>query len=494
MRRACLLVLTTALVFLSTGCPSDADPIVPYRVGFNFISVGDRAPQHFDEADEILADLEALSAGGMRQLSAADVGWFTAFEGGEYGNVGNYDLAQTDLLAINNHGLHAVLTLFQTGPDVPMQHGAPDDKRLYTPDGERLEVDDPTVRAKVEDYVRVIASRYHPWVKHYEVANEVELLRKQKADDYVALMQCVRAVLDSVDPDLQVVMAGIWTSEEDYVDWLEDVLDEPGAEAAFDILNFHYYSDWERMRERIEEIQAVLAAAGCSKPIWFTEIGTSYLYRDEQEQCRDIFRKLSIAFGNGIELCNWHTHISTTDDVSKDWPGYGVRHANGSKARGWYAYRLFAEKLGEFASCSALLQGADDAWVFRFDGVSDAGAGQYSIDRRFVAWTDQTSGITIDLSAQIDAATVTCTEVVPDADGDFPSTNQSPSALCLKETPVLIEEPTLIFSLEQLASLVQTRPALAAMFPSSSVPALAQGLQQLGSTELQVLAETLTQP
>ena len=454
------LILPLLILALLPGCREDDEVEMshPYRVGVNFVTVSRAESAGLDGTAGMLEDLSALGVGGIRQLPGADVCWHSIYDGsGDYDDPNNYDFSASDELIANDSEIYIIPTLFQIGATSAVLHGAPDDQSLYTPDGDKIDVSDSRIADQVEGYVRVVAARYKYWVKHFEVANEIKGMSDFSAEDYARLLICVKSALEDVDPDLQLVLGGLAGTVDgvfyNHLDWFEEVLEEledRGRLDVIDVVNFHYYDRWELLPCAIDALKDLLEDFGIEdRPIWATEIGSSYIASDqsghtedasESEQASDLFRKLSICFGSGVDLVGWHTYISGTDTISESntWYGFGLRHPGGRKALSYYSFALFSDVLGDFKSCQALSEGEDGVWAYRFLVQQSRGGVMFTSKWVWVLWSEEESGTSYVISAG-GSTSVQVTSVVSDAEGNFTSESQDPSAISLSRTPVLIE-------------------------------------------------------
>ncbi|MDP7034067.1 MAG: hypothetical protein QF752_06195, partial [Planctomycetota bacterium] len=281
-------------LLLLTGCleQEEAGSEVPSRLGINFIAEKRAENAGLDGTAGMLDDLADLGAGCIRQANGQDVCWFTIYQGGDYGDPDSYDFSGSDELILGSaaRGIQVIPTLFQIGGDSAVMNGAPDTKRLYTPDGEILKVTDVYeflhgTRSKVIDYVTVVASRYRDHVQYFECANEVMAYGSYSANDYARLLICVKDALQAVDPDLKLVLGGLAGTEDvvfyHHLDWFEEVLEELeklGGLDAIDVVNFHHYDEWKLLGAAVDALQEVMDRFGLGDlPILASEIGSSYV-------------------------------------------------------------------------------------------------------------------------------------------------------------------------------------------------------------------------
>lgn len=84
------------------------------------------------------------------------------------------------------------------------------------------------------------------------------------------------AVIRKNDPDAVIVLPGVSSPDEYCAEtWLRGVI-EGGGRDWFDIVNYHYYPSWERYSLMREQFQASLKRMGLDgKPVWLTETGST---------------------------------------------------------------------------------------------------------------------------------------------------------------------------------------------------------------------------
>jgi hypothetical protein len=429
-------------------CAQAHAQVEPGQVGLNFIRFGSASVNtSWDEPDEVFPDFVALGCQSIRQIAAADVNWWSTYLGGNYADPASYDFSGPDLSIRNTYGIGVVPTLFQIGGDSAVNGGAPDKNRLYTPDGEVLDVTDPLIEAKVRGYVRVMAERYLGEVRYWEVANEVAAYGQYTPKMYADLLVVCADELEQVDPDNQVVVAGIAGTVNqvflNHTDWLEQVI-LAGGGAGVDVYNYHYYDAWDLMLPSVLALKAMLASHGeGDKPLWATELGSSYIPSSvaphsptgsPEEQAADVFRRFAVAAGNGAEFMCWHTWLSSSEAPGATWSGFGLRMSTGTPVRSRTTYALYTEALTPSLGCTPLSEGTGGIWAYRYDVAEGSDR-----VRRWVAWCDEATGTaSLDLT-EASTLRVRVTEVVPDGAGDLTTRVDHPAAIALTPYPVLIE-------------------------------------------------------
>jgi hypothetical protein len=436
------------LCAVSLALPGAGAQEAESRMGLNFVRFGGASVNtDWDEIDEVMPDLLDLGCRTIRQVAGADVSWWETYQGGAYDDPASYDFSSPDQAIRNNYGIAMVPTLFQIGGDMAVMAGAPDATRLYTPDGDVLDVSLPAVEAKVRGYVRVTAERYLGEVHYWEIANEVGAYGSYSSVLYADLLGVCADELKSVDPTNQVVVGGIAGTVDqvfyNHTDWLESVLNAGGG-SAIDIHNCHYYDTWDLQHSAMGYLTAMLASHGeGGKPLWATELGSSYLPSSvaphtptgsEEEQAADVFRKFTVAVGNGVRALYWHTWFSSSESPNYTWSGFGLRKSTGDSVRSYVTYGLYASKLSDVLSCTAISTGTGGLWVYRFEIAEGPG-----VVRRWVAWCGDATGTASYSLTEAETATVLVTEVVPDAAGNLTTSTFDPAALILTPHPILIE-------------------------------------------------------
>ena len=495
--------IATCLCIASCSPTRSVDPEAPYRVGVNFIRIGPEAPASgFTTADSVLDDLEELEAGGIRQLGSSDLSWFTTYVGGDPYDPDSYDFEDAEELT-DTLRLYAIPTLFQQGPEQAAQYFAGGGggttnptRKVYTPAGDNLATlnSNPDVLDAVYGYCTVIADRYKHTHQHFEIMNEVGQYLLFSAQDYGHLLQVAHNAIHAVRPDLNIVLGGLAGTTDSVfrrnLVWLQDVFDTldsdgDGARAVIDVVNFHYYDSYSKLRQAIIDLKEMLADNNWDGPIWATELGRSRVkytgpkspgtekrceegpHRcddSEEEQAADVFRLLSVAFGGGIRLANWHTYISRTDSPNQVWGAFGLRRApSGNEAKAYTSYKLFTQALGHFSSCREISGGSEGAgelgsnsiWAYLYlcpgenTGIT---SGEFEVRgpayHRLVIWTDNPEGATYNLAKALEELdlirsplwprTVSVTHVVPDSSGVIRRESMSTSDLALTTEPIMI--------------------------------------------------------
>ena len=313
-----------------------------------------------------------------------------------------------------------------------------------------------TLGPEALDYLSHVVQRYGPYVKYWEIGNEMEHWRA--ADPGVGtgghkttpLPKCLPAdgfspeeqgrflaqvaqYIRAHDPDAVIVMPGMMgLSDYSLNRWFAGVLN--GGGDWFDVVNYHYYGPWYRYPMLRAHLTAFLKAHGLSgKPVWLTETGstssptlterTDYPNRPET-QAADVFRRLLEAWGAGDQLVLWHTYIGSVDSPNNVWREYGLRESDGSAKPALYSYRLLTRELVPFSKVTPVSVNRSGANVYKVE--TESGAVKY------VAWGKGRLNVPPGVSRM--------TSVVPDASGNFAWRMVRPGqSIKLSEIPVLLK-------------------------------------------------------
>ncbi len=433
----------------------------PYRVGLNMIRT--KGSGQFGNASGVLADIAAMGGQGIRQIQEGDLTWFNVTP--KRGNGFTFDGADTYLR--NDLGVYPIPTLFQIGPATAATHwnkqcpheGASESqycREPYTPQGEVLNLGDRSAKKAATTYLDAVSSHYRDsGLRHFEVMNEPERFKhydlaffymyRWGPSDYAELLKLSSKKIKANIPNARIVAGGmVYYNNQDTdgrQEMWEDFFDKTlsrGAGQYIDVVNFHYYGAWGGLEDHIGEVRGIMRKHGIgNKPIWMTEVGSSATKKSEMEQARDVFRFFTVAFGNGVELANWHTHISSSDST-EGWGGYGTRASGGRKNKSWYTYKLFSSYLGNFGECTPMRQGKGGVWAYRYSGALYSGLG--SIERSYVIWSSKDNN-SFSIADDVPSAwrEIEVINVVPGQNGSFNVTIQSVSdPITVGQTPVLV--------------------------------------------------------
>lgn len=388
-------VLPLFLIFsLLTACGTPTVPTTtttpttdqPVQLGLNFIRFfwedegtgavpvsKSKAAQNLNtttdyvQPDAIFADFQNLGTTSFRQLVKADLSWDTV-EPLE----GKWNFTAADAV-LKTALIQPVVTLFS------IQYASPTAPWIKNPAEFQK-----TVGAEAKTYVETVVQRYAPYVKYWEIGNEME--HWQVADPGAEIPENLKSkvqkpimspadgfspeeqgkffaevseIIRANDPDAVVLMPGMGDINAKTLDtWLTGVIAGGGSDW-FDITNYHYYGDWKKLGADRDAFTSKLKELGIDqKPVWLTETGvtsdptlpirTNYP-NSESTQAADVFRRIVTAWGHGDSAAFWHTYISSTGTQS-DWREYGIENADGSKKPSYYAFQLLAQNCLPFTS------------------------------------------------------------------------------------------------------------------------------------------------
>lgn len=305
------------------------------------------------------------------------------------------------------------------------------------------------------DYVEAVVKRYAPYVKYWELGNEMDHWRAadpgekdmgqgklpavHPADGFSpreqgAFLAQAAAIIRKYDPDAVIIMPGMGGLDDYCINtWLSGVI-EGGGKDWFDVVNYHYYSSWERYSLMRQKLQDVLKQKGIdNKPVWVTETGstasatltsrTNYPNSPES-QAADIFRRIVQAYGHGDAMAMWHTYIGSGDTPDNDWRLYGIRADKAEAQPAYYAFKLLAQELIPFGRAEKLAADVRGANAYKI--TTQAGAVKY------VVWGNG--------SYTIPTGMTQMTSVVPKTDGSFNwQAAQAGKTVTLSPDPALIK-------------------------------------------------------
>ncbi len=444
---------------LSTPAASSLPPLAgsePLRrpeklqIGLNFIRfywADGRQPGALNtttpylQPEWIFRDFKELGVQTYRQFVRADLMWDVVEKSDN-----QWDFTAADAV-LRNPDFEPIVTLFA------MQYSSP------TPPWET----DPakfqkTVGKEATDYLETVVKRYAPYVKYWELGNEMDHWRAfdpgekgntggdrgpsavpaggfSPREQGVFLAQAA-AIVRKNDPDAVIVLPGI-SGLDDYPTetWLGGVI-EGGGKDFFDIMNYHYYSSWERytiLRSKASETFKKLGID--QKPVWGTETGvtsdaaltlrTNYPNSPET-QAAEIFRRIVQGYGHGDALEIWHTYISNTPspNVEDTWRLYGIRTGTSEPQLAFYAFKLLAKELIPFERAEALNKDPRAINLYRL--TLKGGAVKY------VVWGTGNWTVPSGMSSQA--------SVVPEKDGVFTWKQAKPGDVVrLTAVPVLVK-------------------------------------------------------
>ncbi|MGN1255585.1 MAG: hypothetical protein ACI4UA_00290, partial [Bacteroidaceae bacterium] len=120
-------------------------------------------------------------------------------------------------------------------------------------------------------YVDSLARRYDGKVAHWEMMNEVNLMRNIDSlpERYASSLRVASECLHKVNPDNKVLLSGLGEVRDDFLEQLCRL----GAMKWVDIMNFHSYFRPEELIQCFKKIRDLMDRYGWSKPVWLTECG-----------------------------------------------------------------------------------------------------------------------------------------------------------------------------------------------------------------------------
>lgn len=390
----------------STSIPARSRP-VQLQIGLNFIpfymgqshrgAVDTNTP--YLQPDWIFTDFRALGVHAFRQFPQADLFWDMVEP-----QDGQWHFNEADNVLTNSE-FEPIVTLFA------MQYASP------TPPWERNAARfQKTLGPEARNYLEQVIARYGAHVRYWEIGNEMDHWRAANPGEQAPMggerlpfappggfspeeqgvfLAQVAAFVRERDPDAVIVLPGMSAPDEYPLDvWFEGVL-EGGGDQWFDVVNYHYYGNWQGYCRQREALQTFLEQHGLNnKPVWMTETGatrepsltirTNYPNSPEA-QSADIFRRLVPAYALGDDLVMWHTYIDSPNLPSNDWRGYGIRNDQGEAQPAYYALQLFIDELTPFQQAESISCDGRGMNIFKFmreDGQARYvvwGAGSYTI-------------------------------------------------------------------------------------------------------------------
>ncbi|HEY9075845.1 MAG TPA: hypothetical protein VIO61_04840 [Anaerolineaceae bacterium] len=313
-----------------------------------------------------------------------------------------------------------------------------------------------TLGPEAKDYLITVVQRYAAYVRYWELGNEMDHWRAAdpgstgaRPDQIPAMrpqdgfspreqgifLAQAAALIRQYDSDAVIVMPGM-SGLDEYVThtWLAGVI-AGGGKDWFDIINYHYYSQWDRYVQPRKQLNQYLIEQGLSgKPVWLTETGSTTLaalrqrtnYPNSSEtQAADIFRRIVPAYGHGDALAIWHTYISSPEDgTDNTWALYGIRTDKGIAQPSYYAFKLLSKELIPFQKVEVISDDPKESNVYKI--ILKNGAVKY------VAWGRGTFTVPAGMSQ--------VTSVIPRLDGTFTWEPVQPGKpLILTEKPVVIK-------------------------------------------------------
>ncbi len=388
----------------------------------------------------IFRDMAQLGAAAYRQFVKADLLWDLVEP-----DDGHWTFSHADAV-VPNAAFASIPTLFA------MQYASP------TPPWEN----DPgkfqkTIGPEARQYLETVVRRYAPYVKYWEIGNEMEHWRAADPGDEMHGRRSERlpdsipadgfspreqgkflaqaaAIIRANDPDAVIVLPGM-AGLDDYSleTWLPGII-EGGGKDWFDVVNYHFYSGWESLPIRRPRLAAAMKKLGIDdKPVWQTETGASSdstltLRTDypnsPETQAADVFRRIVQGYGHGDSLVLWHCYIPSIPNPQSDWRAYGVRDPQGNPTLAGYAFQLLTDELVPWTAVERIEADPRARNLYRFTLPDGA--------QKIVAWGSGTYPVPPGISR--------VTSVLPSPSGAFDWRSVSPgTALSLSPTPMLLK-------------------------------------------------------
>jgi hypothetical protein len=196
-------------------------------------------------------------------------------------------------------------------------------------------------------------------VHYWELYNEPDAVSRSPAEafgdhpqEYTDTLQAAYVIIKSIDPAALVLLGGI--AYDDFYEvgqnpngrFAQDFLDQIlalGAALYFDVMNFHYYPEydenWESLtglpgiRAKTEAIRSVLTNHGIDKPIICTELGESSGIngdgKTEDTQAQAVVKHFTRAMASKLHIAIWYNmndYNSTQDPFREhgllDYPSF----------------------------------------------------------------------------------------------------------------------------------------------------------------------------
>lgn len=275
--------------------------------------------------------------------------------------------------------------------------GAPDwahtgDYKILTPEG----------RAALAEMVAAAAARYQGQARLYSLFNEPDCngptappwgsspssCYGNYGAQYTALLKEVYPALKAANPDALLAIGGVALDNQGPVnsfaaEFLDDLLRSGGGDY-FDLMNFHYYTEFSDLWNRYGRdvfgktayIRDVMARHGVDKPVVLTEIGRSGLFAGNEGQADYVVQGLARAFAAGNDLVLWY---ELSDEGSIGYQ-FGLIDGEGKPKPGYTAYQVLSQKLTGLTSngCAVSRYPGVEAYLFE---APQAGR------REVVAWS-----------------------------------------------------------------------------------------------------------
>jgi hypothetical protein len=220
-------------------------------------------PEEVRTIEEARRDFQLLKDAGVGVLRVS-IGW-----DGVEPEKDRYELAFWDEFVQLAHELDIALIPYIAYTPRWNSDGGPDDY-WKTP---------PRDLSEFAQVVQLLATRYRGRIHTWELWNEPDNRDYWlgSAAQYAALLQAGAAAVHAADPQLAVVSGGLAGG----VEFFREVLAQPGAAQAIDIVNLHsYYETWnpnplETIPGYVDAIGDIITERGGRQALWMAEVGYS---------------------------------------------------------------------------------------------------------------------------------------------------------------------------------------------------------------------------
>ncbi|NOZ71437.1 MAG: hypothetical protein GXP38_05910 [Chloroflexi bacterium] len=413
----------------------DTQPITP-QVGVNFIRFyfDDQNPAF--QPEQIFQDFAALGVQAYRQFVKTDLMWDMVEP-----EDNQWHFARADTV-IPHSDFEPIVTLFSYQYASPTPPWCSDPAQFQKTLGE-----------EAQDYLAHVIDRYAPYVRYWEIGNEMDHWRAADPQDrrLSALPKCypldgfspqeqgaflaqVAEIIRQRDEDAVIILPGMGGLSSYTLDtWLAGVI-EGGGSDWFDVVNYHFYGAWQPYTRLRAQLATFLNEHNLGdKPVWLSETGAtsspSLTLRTDypnspQTQAADVFRRLIQAWGTGDRLVLWHSYIGSADVPSNLWRQYGLREADATAKPALYSFQLLTQELIPFRQVVPLAVDPRGSNVYKIITQED--------EVKYVAW-GQGSFIAPDTISKM-------TSVIPDATGHFSWQTVNPGQeITLFDIPILLK-------------------------------------------------------
>ncbi|MGE5603416.1 MAG: DUF5722 domain-containing protein [Nitrososphaerales archaeon] len=269
--------------------------------------------------------------------------------------------------------------------------GTPKWAALHPEDGARAVPDTDAWAA----FAKRMAQHYRGRIRHWIIWNEPDVWQAGhpgqtwagSVDDYARLLRTAYSAIKSVDPDLQVHVAGLtyfwdWShGRRQYLDRLLDVLAaDPAAPANgyyFDAVVYHLYFKPLQAPKVLAEVAASLQKHGImGKELWVNETNappsedkqelpwSAPRYRVSlDEQAAFVLQEFSLAFAAGATRVEFYKLRNSVDHGESIEP-YGLLRGDNSRRPAFAAYQVATTYLRDFRSAVREQAGPANAVTF----------------------------------------------------------------------------------------------------------------------------------